>query len=153
MHIPVSLPFISFLPPLSFLAVYTLCLQWYPVTFPTLVDSLLVSVQFSCSVMSDSLQPHGLQHARLPSLSPTPRTCSSSHPSSRWCHPTIASSVVPFLCPQSFPASGSFPMSQLYIIIIYYYIMVQYNTKLILWRRAQRDSSLKSLDIREIFSK
>ena len=71
----------------------------------------LHSVQFSRSVMSDSLQPHGLQHARLPCPSPTPRACSKSCPSSRWCHPTISSSVIPFSsCPQSFPASGSFPI-------------------------------------------
>ena len=72
-------------------------------------------VQFSRSVMSDSLRPHGLQHARLPCLSPTPGTCSNSCPSSQWCHPTISSSVVPFSsCLQSFPASGSFPMSQFF---------------------------------------
>ena len=65
--------------------------------------------------MSDSFQLHGLQHARLPCPSPTPRTCSDSCPSSQWCHPTISSSVIPFSsCPQSFPASGSFPMSQLF---------------------------------------
>ena len=65
--------------------------------------------------MSDSLQLHGLQHARIPYPSPTPRACSNSCPSSWWCHPTISSSVVPFSsCPQSFPASGSFPMSQLF---------------------------------------
>ena len=75
----------------------------------------LTSVQFSCSVVSDSLQPHGLQHARLPCPSPTPRTCSNSCPSSHCCHPTISSSVVPFsFCPQSFPASGSLPMSQFF---------------------------------------
>ena len=73
------------------------------------------SVQFSCSVVSDSLRPHELQHARLPCPSPSPRACSNSYPSSRWCHPTISSSVVPFSsCPQSFPASGSFPMSQFF---------------------------------------
>ena len=71
------------------------------------------SVHFSYSVMSNSLQPHGLQHARLPCLSPTPGACSNSCPVSRWCHPTISSSVVPFSsCLQSFPVSGSFPMSQ-----------------------------------------
>ena len=71
------------------------------------------SVQFSCSVMSDSLWPHGLQHARLPCPSPTPRVYSNSCPLSRWCHPTISSSAIPFSsCLQSFPASGSFPMSQ-----------------------------------------
>ena len=70
---------------------------------------------FSYSVVSDSLQPQGLQHARLPCPSPTPGACSNSCPLSRWCHPTISSSVVPFSsCPQSFPASGSFQMSQLF---------------------------------------
>ena len=73
------------------------------------------SVQFSRSVVSDSLRPHGLQHARPPCPSPTPGTCSNSCPSSQWCHPTISSSVVPFSsCPQSFPKSGSFQMSQLF---------------------------------------
>ena len=65
------------------------------------------SVQFSLSVMSDSLQPHGLQHTRLPCPSLTPGDCSNSCPSSQWCHPTISSSVVPFSCLQSFPASGT----------------------------------------------
>ena len=70
------------------------------------------SVQFSCSVVSCSLWPHGLQHARLPCPSPTPRACSNSCSLSQWCHPTISSSVIPFSsCLQSFPASGSFPMS------------------------------------------
>ena len=70
------------------------------------------SVHFNCSVMSDSLRPHGLQHARLPCPSPTPGVCSNSCPSSWWCHPTMSSSVVLFFsCLQSFPASGSFPMS------------------------------------------
>ena len=65
--------------------------------------------------MSDSLWPHGLQHARPPCPSPTPRACSNSCPSSRWCHPTISSSVIPFSSYlQSFPASGSFPMSQFF---------------------------------------
>ena len=74
-----------------------------------------VSVQFSHSVMSDSLQPHGLQHTRLLCPSPTPRACSNSCPSSQWCLPTISSSVVPFIsCLQSFPASGSFQMSQFF---------------------------------------
>ena len=71
--------------------------------------------QFSCSVMSDSLQPHGLQHTRPPRPSPTPRVYSNACPLSQWCHPIISSSVVPFSsCLQSFPASGSFPMSQLF---------------------------------------
>ena len=71
------------------------------------------SVQFSRSVVSDSLWSHELQHARPPSPSPTPGVYSSSCPSSRWFHPTILSSIIPFSsCPQSLPASGSFPMSQ-----------------------------------------
>ena len=74
-----------------------------------------ISVQFSCSVMSDSLQPHESQHARPPCPSPTPGVHSNSCLSSWWCHPAILSSVVPFSsCPQSVPASGSFPMSQLF---------------------------------------
>ena len=72
------------------------------------------SAQFSRSVMSSSLQLHGLQHARLPCSPPTPGACSNKHPSSQWCHPTISSPVVPFSCLQSFPASGSFPMTQLF---------------------------------------
>ena len=75
----------------------------------------LSSVQFSRSVMSDSLRPHESQHARPPCPSLTPRVYSNSCPSSRWCHPAISSSVVPFSsCPQSLPASGSFPISQLF---------------------------------------
>ena len=75
----------------------------------------LSSVQFSHSVMSDSLWPHGLQHARLPCPSPTPRVYSNSCPSSRQCHPTVSSSIIPFSsCLQSFPASGSLPISQLF---------------------------------------
>ena len=67
------------------------------------------------SVVSDSLQPHGLQHTSLPCPSPTPRPCSDSCPSSQWCHPAISSSVIPFSsCLQSFPASESFQMSQLF---------------------------------------
>ena len=73
------------------------------------------SVQSSHSVVFDSLQSHGLQHARLPCPSPTPRAYSNSCPSCRWCHPTISSSVVPFSsCLQSFPASGSFPMRRVF---------------------------------------
>ena len=73
---------------------------------------LVISVQFSRSVVSDSLWPHDLQHDRPPCPSPTSRACSSSCPLSRWCHPTILSSVVPFSSPlPSFPASGSFLMS------------------------------------------
>ena len=77
--------------------------------------SKVISIQFSHSVMPDSLQPHGLQHARLPCPSPTSRACSNSCLSGRWCHPTISSSVIPFSsCLQSFPASGSFPVSQFF---------------------------------------
>ena len=80
--------------------------------------SLLViccSIQFSCSVVSDSLWPHEPQHTRPPCPSAIPRVYSNSCPSSQWCHPAISSSLIPFCsCPQSFPASGSFPMSQLF---------------------------------------
>ena len=75
----------------------------------------MLSLLFSCSVVSDSLQPHGLQHARLPCPSPTLGSLSNSCPLNQWCHPTISSSTVPFSShPQSFPASGSFQMSQLF---------------------------------------
>ena len=71
--------------------------------------------QFSCSVVSDSLWPHELQHARPPCPSPTPRIYTNSCPLSQWRHPAVSSSVVPFSsCPQSLPASGSFPVSQLF---------------------------------------
>ena len=70
---------------------------------------------FSCYIMSDSLPPWGLQHTKFPCPSPSPRVCSNSCPLSRWCHPTISSSVDPFSsCFQSFSASGSFPMSRLF---------------------------------------
>ena len=70
---------------------------------------------FSCSVMSNSLWPHGLQHTKLPCPSPYPRVCANSCPLSQWCHPTISSSIVFFSsCLQSFPASESFPMSWLF---------------------------------------
>ena len=73
-------------------------------------------VQFSCSIVSSSLRPHGLQHARLSCPSPTSRAGSNSCPLSWWCHPTISSAVVPFSsCLQSFPASESFPVSQFFI--------------------------------------
>ena len=98
-----------------------LLLSGYTVKKTTLrwVCALLVilgisSVQFSRSVVSDSLRPHEPQHARPPCPSPTPGAYSNSCPSSRWCHPAISSSVVPFSsCPQSLLASGSFTMSQL----------------------------------------
>ena len=86
-----------------------------PYDLPGFTVALIGSVQFSCSVVSDSLQPHGLQHARLTCPPPTPRVYSNSFPLSRWCHPTISSSVIPFSsCLQSCPASGSFPMSQFF---------------------------------------
>ena len=79
-----------------------------------LAETLLL---FSHSVVSYCLQPHRLQHTRLPCLSPSPVTCSNSYPSSRWCHPTISSSVVPFAsCLQSFPASESILMSWLLVV-------------------------------------
>ena len=85
----------------------------FSVTTPC--GALLSSVQLGCSVVSDSLRTHELQHARLPCPSPTPRVHLNPCPLSRWCHPTISSSVVPFFsCPQSFQSSGSFPMSQLF---------------------------------------
>ena len=90
---------------------YSFC----PVSVTPELYSSHLSVQFSRSVVSDSLWPHGPRHARPPHPSPTPRLYPNSHPSSWWCHPTISSSVVPFSsCPQSFPESGSFPMSQLF---------------------------------------
>ena len=77
--------------------------------------SWVVSVQFSRSIMSDPLRPHGLQYARLPCPSPIPGAYSNSCPLSQWCHPTISSSDVPFSSHlQSFPVSGSFPMSQFF---------------------------------------
>ena len=90
---------------------------WIFMTTCKLIPSLFVisSVQFGHLVMSDSLQPHGLQHTRFPCPSPTPRAYSNSCPSSQWCHPAISSSVVPFFsCLQSFPASGSLPMSHFF---------------------------------------
>ena len=82
------------------------------------VSSTIVSmfcIQFSCSVVSNYLQPHELQLARFPCLSLTPGACSNSHPLSQWCHPTISSSIVSFSsCLQSFPALGSFPISQFF---------------------------------------
>ena len=91
------------------------------------------SVQFSCSLMSDSLWPHGLQHTRPPCPSPTPEVYPNSCPLSRWCHPTISSSIVPFSsCPQSFLASGSFQMSQLFTSggqnIVLYFITKTFNS-------------------------
>ena len=96
-------PYISPSPPLS------------PCPLVYSLRLFLHSVQFSSSVMSDSLRPHELQHARPPCPSSTPRVYPNSCPLSRWCHPTISSSVIPFSsCLQSFPTSGSFQMSQLF---------------------------------------
>ena len=84
-------------------------------TYQNIKFYVFSSVQFSPSVVSNSLQPHELQHARPPCPSPSPGVYSNSCPSSQWCHPAISSSVVPFSsCPQSLPTSGSFPMSQLF---------------------------------------
>ena len=80
-----------------------------------MTSSPISSVQFSCSVVSDSLRPHELQHARPPCPSPIPRVHSDSRPLSWWCHLAISSSVVPFsACPESLPSSESFPVSQLF---------------------------------------
>ena len=93
---------------------YNISITFAPV-LQTRNQALVGLVQFSRSVVSDSLRPRESQHARPPCPSPTPRVHSDSHPSSPWCHPAISSSVVPFSsCPQSLPASKSFPMSQLF---------------------------------------
>ena len=93
-------------------AVPTCCLDAAPLL--TLILSLFL-VQFSRSVMSNSLWPHGLQHARPPCPSPTPGDCSNSCPLSWWCHSTILASIIPFSSRlQSLPASGSFPISQFF---------------------------------------
>ena len=96
---------------------YLLFLLFYQLyfPFPFTISELFSSIQFSCSVVSNSLWPHGLQHARLSWPSPAPRAYSNSCPLSQWGHPTISFSVVPFSsCLQSFPASGSFQMSQFF---------------------------------------
>ena len=98
------------------------CFCWLYRASPSLATTNIInltiqfrSAQFSHSVVSDSLRPHESQHARPPCPSPTPGVDSNSRPLSRWCHPAISSSVVPFSsCPQSLPASESFPMSQLF---------------------------------------
>ena len=90
-------------------------MKWPPYKSSYHLSPKFSSVQFSHLVVSISLQPHESQHARPPCPSPTPRVHSNSHPSSPWCHPAISSSVVAFSsCPQSLPASASFPMSQLF---------------------------------------
>ena len=102
------------------LAPQTKILTIISLLFCTSVEIMIMAIfddyiQFSLSVVSDALQLHGLQHARPPCPSPTPRACSNSCPLSWWCHPAISSSVIPFSsCLQSFPALGSFQMSQLF---------------------------------------
>ena len=114
---------------IKLLYVFSTLHLWLPLLSPSLTFSLSsktggstqaplvpITVQFSHSVVSDSLWPHGLQFARLPCPSPAPGAYSNSCPLSWWCHPTISSSVVPFsLCLQSFPASRTFPRSQFFI--------------------------------------
>ena len=101
--------------PLGIMAIFSGMLRFL-YQFCICYKFLLCSVQFSCSVVSNSLRPHGLQHLRLPWPSPIPGAFSNSCPLSRWCNPTISSSVVPFSsCLQSFPASGSFTVNQYFI--------------------------------------
>ena len=108
----------------------------------------LSSVQFSRSVVSDSLPPHELQHARPPCPLPTPRVLSDSRPSNQWCHAAISSSVVPFSsCPQSLPASESFPMSQLFTRWPKYWtfsfsIIPSKELKTCMWKRSLKFLSL-----------
>ena len=92
------------------------CAAWSYGKLLQLAEASFSSVQFSSvAQLCPTLRPHGLQHTRLPCPSPTPRACSNSCPSSWWCHPTISSSVIPFSSRlQSFPASGSFPVSQFF---------------------------------------
>ena len=97
------------------------CFQFFSVINATIMKFFLLKqaqilkmLQFSRSVVSDSLQPHGLQHTRSPCPSPTPGVYSNSCPLSWWCHPTISSSVIPFSHLQPFPALGSFQMSQFF---------------------------------------
>ena len=98
-----------------FLLLFFVCFDFSFACLVWATPGNLNSVQFSCSVISDFLQPHELQHTRPACPSPTPRVYSNSCPSSGWCHPAILSSVIPFSsCPQSLPAPGSFPMSQLF---------------------------------------
>ena len=95
---------------------FILIYKYFLYTYIYIYTHTLYSVQFSLSVMSDSLRPHELQHTRPPCPSPTPRVHPNSCPLSLRCHPTISSSVIPFSsCPQSFPASGSFQKRQLFL--------------------------------------
>ena len=98
---------------------YIYTMEYYSVIRRNAFESFLMisSVQFSRPVMSNSLQPHELQHARPSCPSPTPGVHANPCPLCQWCHPTLAYSLVPFSsCPRSFPASGSFPMSQLFTL-------------------------------------
>ena len=110
---------LSSLAPLGYFYIRACWYQWKVsnMTYKKVYSSLnpFSSVQFSRSVVSDSLRPHELQHARPPCPSPSPGVYSNSCPSSPWCHPATSSSVIPFsYCPQSLPAWESFPMSQLF---------------------------------------
>ena len=107
-------PFAMCLPPWQLDPFCSWCWQHASAYSNGRCSRLAYPVQFSCSVVSDSLWPHRLQHTRLPCLSPTPGAYSNSCPLSQWCHPTIAFSVIPFSHLKSFPASGSFPISQLF---------------------------------------
>ena len=87
--------------------------EFWQLIFSEIITQNNLNLQFSCSVLCDSLWPHGMQLARLPCSSQNPRDCSNSCALNQWCHPTISSSIIPFSsCPQSYSASGSFPMSQ-----------------------------------------
>ena len=116
-----------------------------------LIGWLLVCRSFfssvHCSVMSDSMQPHGPQHAKPPCLSPTPGACSNSCPSRQWCHPTVSSSVIPFSsCHPSFPTSGSFPISQSVLHIEWPNIGVSASIGILLllsWHLKRQTSFLK----------
>ena len=100
----------------TLILVFWHCKQRSQLSLPGIITHRIQSVQFSCSVVSDSFWPHVLQRTRPPCPSPTPRVYPNSCPLNQWCHPTISSSVVPFSSfPQSFPASGSFPVSQFFI--------------------------------------
>ena len=110
--------------PMFIAALFTIARTWKQPRCPSAdewirklwhIYTMEYSDQISCSVVSDSLWPHESQHTRPPCPSPTPGVHSDSRPSSQWCHPAISSSVIPFSsCPQSLPASKSFPMSQLF---------------------------------------